>query len=225
MLRKRSSDGEVAVASVFATPSATLQRVLDDQACKRPRTMSGPISTGPKDSLHEECCASDPSLERIERILQGHDVHASRRMLLHHARTNKDANDKPLLLCEPYTFPLNLAIHHQAQPKILSLLVHAAPQVLALPDGPCRETSLHILLRSLPQCTEVVLEMLVCQPSLASACDDRGNYPLHIACQNGASVHTIQYLCIAFPNARDAKNADGKTPKDLLVKARSQGRV
>lgn len=227
--RKRTLDNREAVASVFATPSATLQRILDGRVTnlfeKRPRVMPEPISTSHKDALHEECCVSDPSLERIESILQDHVMDASRRMLLRHSCTSNEADEKPQLCCESYSFPLNLAIHHQAQPQVLSRLLRAAPQILALPDGPCRETSLHVLLRSLPQCTEVVLEMLVCQPSLASERDMRGNYPLHLACEYGASIHTLQYLCIVFPSARDAKNADDKTPNDLLLEARTKGRV
>jgi hypothetical protein len=220
--RLRLSSSSLRVASIFSTPSIFYQDkqslTLDANLNKRLRSESeqpyynnNSSATENKASsvyLHRACCLPEITTEQIKQLLLADPLAASRpaTIVIH--------GSSPL-----YSYPLNLAIHHNARPEVLALLIQVAPQVLALPDGPTntRQTySLHLLLEHRPDDIKTVLEMIFANPKVTAMRDDELNYPLHIACLRNSPTETIHHLCTLYPEAKVGKNAQGKTPADLV---------
>jgi hypothetical protein len=102
--------------------------------------------------LHRACRLSDISLEHIQHLLLLDPLAAGRpaRLLLQSTSSESSSstaacNTNSSTASELYSYPLNLAIFHQASPAVLKVLMQAAPQVLMTPDGPDQECSLQIL--------------------------------------------------------------------------------
>ncbi|GKZ00356.1 hypothetical protein MPSEU_000988600 [Mayamaea pseudoterrestris] len=239
--------GGVQVASLFAEPSAYLQQVLRSKAASQPLELCQdrrPSGTGlvqhelafqirnDEFILHRACCRSDVTLGQVQQLLLADPMAASRPLnprlsttALSHAQMDTDVKTTSTAAASLYTptpidsfmYPLNIAITHNARPEAIDALIQAAPHVLSLPDGARLETSLHILLRFAPHEQQVMLEMLLRHPGLASIVDHEGNFPLHVACQSGASSNVIQYLVHVCPDACSARNVHGQTPETLLM--------
>jgi hypothetical protein len=226
--------GELQIASIFSEPSAFLQKVLRDKELssvdefaisnKRQRmidsTLKPFVHERRVESLHEACCKADSSVETVQRLFQVDPSAISRPLRVALAQDPLKIHEKVASEDEMYSYPINLAIHHQADPSVLAYLIHAAaPDVLAQPDGPNEETSLHVIIKHSPQDTQTALLMLLSQPSMASATDCHGNTPLHLAYLYAASAETIQYLSLVFPQALDKRNHQNQVPLDLAAAA------
>jgi Ankyrin repeats (many copies) len=116
---------------------------------------------------------------------------------------------------EMYSFPLHLAIAKEASTGAIELLIDADPSVLVVRDGPHHDTPLLAVLRTSPTRLDVVDAIIVTQPFCASIKDRMGNTPLHVACQNGATLDVVKHLTILYPEALSMTNLRGKLPLDL----------
>ncbi|GKZ00355.1 hypothetical protein MPSEU_000988500 [Mayamaea pseudoterrestris] len=217
--KKRVFQADVQVASIFAEPSAFLQRVLRykthstelavtmNHANKRQRVIASTIEPlGRQDDLlHRACLHSNASVEIVQHLLRGDPAAASRSIPMH------------LNSNEYFSYPIHLAIQHECAPDVLSLLIHAAPQVLSQPDGPRQETALHLLLRKSPNDAQTALLMILSQSEVASMRENCGNYPLHVACRSNAPFETVQYLLLVNEQAQHVPNRDGQTPNEIMA--------
>ena len=231
--RKRiggSSDQQI--ASIFAEPSAYLQQVIRNKSSssltsrsdlllasptKKPRyleaqscdylTLRPPQPFYDPLALHKACRLPHTSEQVLQQLLQA-DPGAA-------ARPYHDlSRSTPHPFCHDpgYTYPINLAMAHGLKPPALALLIQAAPQVLTLPDGPHSETTLHVLLHTRPKDTPTLLLLLLSRPQLASMSDNRGNDPIMLAQQQGASAEAISYLSIVAEAAAGVAANDMASP-------------
>jgi hypothetical protein len=118
-----------------------------------------------------------------------------------------------------YTLPLNIAIQYNADPRVLELLIHIAPQVIQIPDGPELESSLHIAIKH--HCsTESIDMMLRAMPSAAATRDRHSNTPLHAAClMRSEEDDLIRSLLLCHPGAAKERNFHAQTPLFLLQRS------
>lgn len=126
---------------------------------------------------------------------------------------------------EKYCYPLNIAIRNRVQYAAIELLVKAAPQVMAIPDGSMKEGSLSILLKNDPQDMRLADLLLLSNPASAKLLDKHNNTPLHIACQYGASLPIVKHICILHPGALKMKNRFGQTPIQVAQRSNRSGDV
>jgi len=87
------------------------------------------------------------------------------------------------------------------------------------PDGTTkwRITVLHaVVLFRAP--SDILALVLNSHPLAASASDDRGNLPVHLAFNTGMPEDMINILLEAYPQAMDTQNRSGLTPLDCLVR-------
>jgi hypothetical protein len=122
-----------------------------------------------------------------------------------------------------YTFPLNIAIQYNADPRVLELLVTIAPQVLEIPDGPDLESSLHIAIKHHCPTESIIDMMLLVMPSAAATKDRHLNTPLHLAClMRPEEDDLIRNLLLHHPGAAKEQNFHGHTPLMLLQRSNQQ---
>jgi Ankyrin repeat len=165
----------------------------------------------------------------LERILR-HDPHSASRSVpmvrsaaVWHPSKRRHVRRR---VRELYSFPLHLAIANEASTDAIELLIDADPSVLVVRDGPRHDTPLLAVLRTSPTRLDVVDAIIVTQPFCASIKDDRGNTPLHVACQQGATLDVIRHLTILYPEAMSMANLQGKRPLDLArARVRDAGDV
>ena len=76
---------------------------------------------------------------------------------------------------------------------------------------------LHVVCRHQPP-TKVVETMVSAFPESPAYRDNLKWLPIHYACKFGASFGVIEVLIDAAPNAIHARNRDGDTPLDLIMR-------
>jgi len=114
--------------------------------------------------------------------------------------------------CEPYTLPINIALHNNASAKIVDLLASACPEVLNLQDGRNGACSLAIALQTQHVDISIVDLLLHANPKCAEVADKRFNFPLHVACSKGLSLEVVKSLYQLYPDALSKNNMNGETP-------------
>lgn len=168
-------------------------------------------------ALHEACRQGPSlSLETVERILNCDSEAASRSVSLNTTKKvyNRKTNRlEEKIVPEKYTYSLNLAISYKVRPEILERIVKAWPNVLNTTDSGSR--SIHILLRHNPHDVQSIDMILLCKPSVAAWTDKSHHTALHMAVSYGATLRTVQNLCIAYPKALSMRNSMGQTPTHL----------
>jgi hypothetical protein len=204
----------------FQSPSSSHQRQLSSE--------SG--SSRFSDILHFACAAQSKSFDAIEKLAL-RDLSAAHRRMSDHGKIIMQkaviaSNRKLPKLAKRsswikprYTLPLNIAIQYNADPRVLELLIHIAPQVIQIPDGPELESSLHIAIKH--HCpTESIDMMLRAMPSAAATRDRHSNTPLHAAClMRSEEDDLIRSLLLCHPGAAKERNFHAQTPLFLLQRS------
>lgn len=188
--------------------------------------------------LHQACCDKNVSVKDIRIILgkligetgmTGAGAAAalvSRPMILHSVKqvySHQLRTHIHKVVKEKYTYPLNLAIQHGANPKVIEFLIDTAPCVLTRKDGQMEESSLSILLKYSnphdPSTMALVDKILYDAPECASLKDRHSNAPLHIACSyNQTSLDVVQHIWAICPEALRCRNFHGLNPHELAQK-------
>jgi hypothetical protein len=179
------------------------------------------------DLLHFACAMRSKSFDTIENLAH-RDPSATYRRLSDTGRIALDkfslASKKKLPMSveqgswiKPrYSFPLNIAIQCNADPRVLELLVNLAPQVLQISDGPFLESPLHIAIKHHCPAASIAI-MLLAMPSSAATTDRHSNTPLHAACRlRPYDDDLIQMLLLCHPKAGQEQNFHSHTPLRLL---------
>jgi hypothetical protein len=157
--------------------------------------------------LHSICCLSKVTVNQVHKVLQ----------------TDPEAIRRPVTVGgQLYQYPLNLAIHFQAESAVIQYLLTADPAVASLPDGPEREGSLHILLRQQRSTEQEQLDLvdsiLLSNPIAAQTISATGCLPLHTALFHQASFDTIRHLNMVYPEALAMRNRNRETPIDAACR-------
>jgi hypothetical protein len=182
------------------------------------------------DFLHFACAAQSKSFDAVEKLAL-RDLSAAHRRMSEHGKlimqkaviaSNKKlpkSAERGSWIKPRYTLPLNIAIQYNADPRVLELLVHIAPQVLQIPDGPNLESSLHIAIKH--HCpTKSIDMMLMTMPSAAATRDRHSNTPLHAAClMRPGEDDLIRNLLLCHPEAAKERNFHAQTPLFLLQRS------
>jgi hypothetical protein len=120
---------------------------------------------------------------------------------------------------ERYEYPINIALKYGASLEILELLAKEGPDVLNLPDGPDRGTSLTLALALERDCA-VVSTLLKYNATIASTGDRHLNYPLHIAVRGKKpSLELVKMLHQACAKALSEQNFHRETPLDIAIRS------
>lgn len=128
------------------------------------------------------------------------------------------SSGKQRVVMERYTYPINIALSHNADPAVIEVLANAAPDVLVLQDGRDNIASLSIALslRRHQQSTALSVQALLdANPGCVCVVDRFQNLPLHIACAKGVSLEVVQKVYRAYPEALKTANFWCKTPLDV----------
>jgi hypothetical protein len=188
------------------------------------------------DLLHFACAIhsniQSKSFDAIEKLAL-RDLSAAHRRMSDHGKNimqkalvasnkklSKSVEHKSVSWIKPrYTFPLNIAIQYNADPRVFELLVQIAPQVLKMTDGPNMESSLHIAIKH--HCpVESIDMMLMAMPSAAATKDRHSNTPLHAAClMRPEEEDLIHNLLLCHPRAAKERNFHAQTPLFLLQRS------
>jgi hypothetical protein len=117
-----------------------------------------------------------------------------------------------------YSYPINIAMHYQADEQVLELLIRAGPDVLTLPDGPDKASALAIAL-TLGCSAQVIEWMVTLNPACARLCDRHSNLPLHTAMRaQKMTLSMVQRIREVYPEALTRKNFHGETPLEVAVR-------
>jgi hypothetical protein len=117
---------------------------------------------------------------------------------------------------EGYSYPINIALQHNATVDVLQLLCDADPSILVERDEGC--CSLTIALQEKYD-MDVISLILHANPDVMRVSDRRHNYPLHTAVVYGSSLPIIKLLCCTYPNAIHKKNFHSQTPLDIATRS------
>mmetsp|Transcript_17324 Transcript_17324/g.39841 ORF Transcript_17324/g.39841 Transcript_17324/m.39841 type:complete len:598 (+) Transcript_17324:219-2012(+) len=190
-------------------------------------TLSEPNKAGMRHTNHAKCDSSDSLLHQSCRLFPNShtvietalrfDVDAVRRSVV--VTDEMELNSLKWANSALYGYPINIALNHGANAKVLQLLVESGPDVLAYKDGANCCASLGTAL-SLKQCELDVVDLLItANQQCARVADRRGNYPLHVAVSYGRSLEIVKRLCSVYPEARDWRNFHSQTPLDIAVQS------
>lgn len=166
--------------------------------------------------LHEACRLFPTSDTVVEAALRV-DQDAIRRSVVFTGELETDPLKKANR--SMYGYPINLALAHGANKKVLRLLADSGTDVLAYKDGQNGGASLGTALSSKPCDLEVVDILLSANQRCAQIADRRGNYPLHIAVSYGSSLDIIQRLYAVYPQAQLMRNFHSQTPIDIAIQS------
>jgi hypothetical protein len=225
--------------TVMAPPSSrqSFQSMNQQQVSTHRKQLEGERGRNQRaDLLHFACAihsnTHSKSFDAIEKLALRDPPAAHRQMSDHgkiimqkalissHKKLPKSVDRKSVSWIKPrYTFPINIAIQYNADPRVLKLLVNIAPQVLEMPDGPNLESSLHIAIKH--HCpAESIDMMLMAMPSAAATKDRHSNTLLHAAClmrpEEGDLIHNI---LVCHPRAARERNFHDQTPLLLLQRS------
>lgn len=209
---------EALYGSNYTAPQAN-QEFQDAPEAKKPKVEDLEVQNH---VLHKACMKRGAEAEVIAAILK---IDKNLARISHQIYQVKNVYDCPSYqtreakVKEKYCYPLNIAIRNQIQFAAIELLVKAAPQVAAMPDGAMKEGSLSILLKHNPDDTQLADLLLLSNPTCATLLDKHGNSPLHIACQFGASLPTVKHICILHPQALKMRNRFGLTPIEVAQRS------
>jgi len=179
----------------------------------------------------------DATMEELlleERFPDCDQIPSTHNMVLHEACTlfssNPSVVEAALLSCpediskrysvpaQDFSLPLHLALHHSACHAVVKLLVEANPSVLLQKDGSQGITPLVTALRTSPQDTALHQYLVRAQPDATTMISNlTQDYPLHVACQFGCSLDTVQTLIRSFPLALYVPNGRGQKPLDIVL--------
>ena len=120
---------------------------------------------------------------------------------------------------ETYTYPLNLAIRHNASFDVIRILLDAAPDVTNVPDGLECESSLHVMLKHRPNFVRGIDALLLHNPQPTSPVDRRNNTLLHTACRYGAPLTVVRRLVILYPDALQTRNFCNELPLHIAQRS------
>lgn len=188
--------------------------------CSRPQQQQpAPVaqqSKRPPSLLHHVCCRSYVSVANVLTILAADPTSLHRAVVL---RSNtKPSSSGKKASRQPYTYPLNLAIHHGADANVIRLLLQAEPRIALWRDGAQEETSLHILLQQdRPDLDSLVDEFCKANPAAVQMLDARDQVPLHVIVSHKAELAVVRRLCLAFPQSLSLRARCGKTPVELAA--------
>lgn len=169
------------------------------------------------DSLLHEACRLFPNSDAVVETALRVDPDAIRRSVVFTNDHDGDSHQKTN--SSKYGYPINLALTHGANEKILKLLAQSGSDVLALKDGTNGGASLGIALAS-KQCNLVIVDLLLTANKMCARISDRrGNYPLHVAVSYGISVDIVMRLYAAYPEAQGMRNFHSQTPLDIAIQS------
>jgi hypothetical protein len=169
------------------------------------------------DNLLHQACRLFPHSDTVVETALRVDPEAVRRSVVMNSDTEGDISKKANI--GTYGYPINLALTHGSNTKILNLLIQSGPDVLAFQDGADCGSSLGILLSS-KRCDLALVDLLLsANPKCAQIPNRRGNYPLHIAVSHGKSLQIIKRVYTAYPEAQNRRNFHSQTPTDIAVQS------
>jgi len=178
--------------------------------------------------LHRACTNKNVTVEQVDNLLRRDPSAASKGISIKSVKPtynplSQTTEEKPVR--ESYRYPLNIAIKNKASPKVIEMLITAAPSVLLLKDGSLEECTLSILLKNPPQCpagqdngkvlVDLVDKILLSEPKCAAFLDRRRNTPVHVACMRAAPLDVFRHLHILYKEAFVVRNDNGNSPLDL----------
>jgi len=118
-----------------------------------------------------------------------------------------------------YSYPINIALKHQASADVIQLLAQQAPDVLLRPDGPIQTASLGIALQENVG-LDVIDVLLRANPDCARTSDRHQNLPLHLAVRSPqVTWELIQRIHQTYPDALFERNFRNETPLDVAVRS------
>lgn len=176
-----------------------------------------PLPT-PVSPLHQACCRQDVTYIELARLLRQYSMSVEQPAVVETMQKRYIPSKQHMVTMRraaPFQYPLNLAIHAGVNVRCLRMLIQAAPSVLLKPDGPLRETPLHLLLRRRPLAVKLVNILLLAEPRSAALLDRLRNTPLHTAVRSAAHPTIVRRLLILSPESLLQANFHGKTPLQL----------
>ena len=114
-------------------------------------------------------------------------------------------------------YPLHIAIENGAPLDVVALLTnHVGREFLELTNK-FRQTPLMVALSSKAG-EDVVRHPLACFPDALHVTDSKGNLPLHVAAQHGATPAVFELLLGQWPTSAVEVNAEGLKASDLALR-------
>jgi hypothetical protein len=235
--RRRTESNASATSSISTTSTSTenstssaLCLELPGFQCQQQQNQSVPVHS--QSELHRTCahCNDDDIQHLFQQESLAYDFAAPKTVF-----TTKLVYNFGTYQMEPkenvpesYTYPLPLAIRNNKvqTSETLELLMEAAPQILAMPDGDALECPLSVLLKSKwaqEDKSTIVAKFLAACPDSVYMLDRKGNSPLHIAARYGASLDIVQQL-VAYmdPQSLLQRNHFGETSLSIAQRATHQ---
>ena len=167
------------------------------------------------DSLLHEACRLFPNSDTVVETALRVDPDAVRRPQMFTRDQAIDSHQKTNnSMCG---YPINLALTHGANERVLRLLAQSGSDVLAFKDGINSSASLAIALSSKHCSLQTVNILLSANQRCAEIPDRRGNYPLHIAVSYGSSIDLVKRLYAVYPEAQGKMNFHSQTPLDIAI--------
>jgi hypothetical protein len=197
-----------------------LEKTTHQQAFRTFRTVTTPcpvVSAPPSEAPMEDDSNFYPSPVSPFLLHQACMLYAQTKTVIQSALLGDPSGiRRPLPPGEGYSYPINIALQHNASVEVLQLLCDADPSILVERDGGC--CSLTIALQEKYDMNVVSL-ILHANPDVVRVSDRRNNYPLHTAAVYGSSLHIIKLLCSTYPNAIRKNNFHGQTPLDIASRS------
>lgn len=200
----------VTALQMLSTQPESCSIAIEEHPPKRMKT-SPAVGT----LVHRACCNPRLSVNDLAQLLLQDPFAISRTIELMSWKEVYNPSSGTIehrTVPETYSYPLNLAIEHGASLDVIQMLVTSDPSVILKKDGPQGETSLLILLKRSPSSHRTVDLLLLSDPRCALATDRHQNTALHVACFSGASLLTVQHLCMVNQEAMAMRNFHGRTP-------------
>lgn len=216
-LPNAATSSTVASKSASASTKTPVSAIInvDDQIVANASTNDAMRET--TDSLLHQACRLFPNSHTVVETALQVDVDAVRRSMV--INGDQEGGSSKKTNSTTYGYPINLALAHGANAKILKLLVQAGPDVLAFKDGENCAASMGTAL-SLNTCDKtVVLFLLSANQQCARIADRRGNYPLHVSVSYGRSVDIVKRLYAVYPEAQGMRNFHSQTPLDIAIQS------
>jgi len=188
---------------------------VDDQIVANASTND--VMSETMDSLLHQACRLFPNSDTVVATALRVDADAVRRSMVINGDQEEGSSKKTN--STTYGYPINLALTHGANAKILKLLVQAGPDVLAFKDGENCAASMGTAL-SLNTCDMSVVDLLLsANQQCARIADRRGNYPLHVSVSYGRSIDIVKRLYAVYPEAQGMRNLYSQTPLDIAIQS------
>jgi hypothetical protein len=129
--------------------------------------------------------------------------------------TEPSPSKKRKLSADTYSYPIHIALRHEASEDVVDLLVSTDPSVLVQKDGPDESSALGVALAAQVE-TAVLRRLLAWNPEQAKIADKHGRVPMHVVVQNRVvSMEMVKALYQAHPEAVFQIDLKGDTPVAL----------